>query len=162
MAPKQSMKAARQLPAPLPKAPPRAATAQGSGRVKPAIAKAKAKGGSRAAKGAAAQLRQRSQADRRDLDAKVQRLLEDSGRLDHIPKSVWTLKENAKGQKLWGWAAESIQHLLSHQKLSSKWWAQTYNDFELHSWVDLEAPSADDEPSPELREVLTSTAKGRG
>ena len=40
--------------------------------------------------------RRRSQENRRDLLEKTKRAL-DGGRLDHIPKSVWTMKRDAKG-----------------------------------------------------------------
>ncbi len=54
-----------------------------------------------------AQKRQRSQLDRRDTDDKVQRVIE-SGRLDHISKSVWMARKNSKGEPVQEYIANEI------------------------------------------------------
>lgn len=106
--------------------------------------------------------RQRYQPKRRDVDAKVERTLTESGRISHIPKAVWAVKTNDRGQTLAEYTAEGLEALHEDkQRLGSKWWANTFDMFGLHHAVPLPEPHVDDEeggdtPPDELLECLAA------
>ena len=126
----------------------------------PPAASASADSPSRTAS-ASAKKRERDQSNRRDIREKRDRLLT-CGRLDHIPKSVWSTKVNSKGQLLEDVAElEVIANLESGGKTSTRWWAKQFEDFGLHSCVDLEKPTEKDVPPPEMLEAFACIHKNK-
>ena len=97
----------------------------------------------------------RSQAGRRDLDAKVDRAME-CGRLDHIPRSVLASRRSAKGLSIRKFVEDGIIKLNGEGKnLASKFWCELFTAFNLHDVVPLDPPDvADGLPTEEMLEAL--------
>lgn len=104
----------------------------------------------------------RRQLERRDTFERVERAI--AARLSHLPKAMWAAKCNTDGQSIQNFVEDALRDIKSsNKKLSSRFWHELYQMFDLceDTAADLlEAPTNPKEvPSPELLEVLSSCTR---
>ena len=103
---------------------------------------------------AAKRKRERDQSGRRELQQQVQRVLA-SGRLDHIPQCVWSSKRTAEGLGVEEYIEQEIlRKKIKDGRLSSKFWAGLFKDFDFDAGITLPPPDNDDAPCDMMIEAL--------
>ena len=83
----------------------------------------------------------------------------ESGKLDHVAASVWTVKRDKNGKSIEDRVYEQlVDNEVSNKKIGSRFWTNIFADFNLSVSLELPYPSKDatDAPSADLWDASTA------